>query len=630
MISNFSAVLFSAVLLVIAVFIGWSFRTHQKMILIRRLYLNVAILYAIWIIALLCMRFTDPDNIALLFVWDAITNSVGIFIPVLSLWITLTFAKNYQKLPKWGKLTFIVPIVSTLVVWTNPIFHLQYKVFSVIRSEIVFGPYIAVSGLYSYLCMLVGMVVMLSFAWKNRSRLYSIQCLLYTAGTLPPLVVSTISTVTENLPITATPISFIPTVLFSGLAIYRFHVLDIKPMATQHVLDSISDCYLVLSNSGLVISYNQPFSKVFAAPFGIAENRFLSDCVKQEDVANKTAVYYLLTGMEACRQSRSVISYEQAVTGEENETAWKKYYLAEISPLIIDQEISGFVVIYKDITQLRKSMQQLQDSQKRMAEQERLAFLGQMIGGVAHNLKTPIMGISGCASAAEALVGELEDSLDDPQVTPEDYREICGELRGWFDKVRESTAYMSDIITAIKGQAASASVSQETTFTVDELMKRAMLLMRHELFSSGCYLEAEYDPGRTITLHGDINNLVQILDNLIANAAYAQKQTGGGPIGLGVTTDEENLQIYVRDTGPGVSPKVRSKLFREMVTSKGTQGTGLGLYISNVVVQGKFGGNMYYKENPGGGSIFGFSIPLHSVTITDEKAPKEVTYHAEA
>lgn len=96
----------------------------------------------------------------------------------------------------------------------------------------------------------------------------------------------------------------------------------------------------------------------------------------------------------------------------------KNYYITDVTPLIIHEKLSGFVVIYKDITQLKKSMQQLQDSQTRMMEQERMAFLGQMMGGLAHNLKTPIMSISGCVSAAEDLVEECSGSLGDAEVTP--------------------------------------------------------------------------------------------------------------------------------------------------------------------------------------------------------------------
>jgi signal transduction histidine kinase len=271
------------------------------------------------------------------------------------------------------------------------------------------------------------------------------------------------------------------------------------------------------------------------------------------------------------------------------------------------------VVIFKDITLLKKSMQQLQDSRARLMEQERFAFLGQMMGGLAHNLKTPIMSIAGCIFAADSLIDECLDSLDDPQVTQDDYREIYGEIRDWFDKTRESAAYMSDIITAIKGQAASVGSYQDSTFTVDELVKRTTLLMRHELSSGGCTLHVKYGPTLgDLRLHGDINNLIQVLNNLLSNAIYSQKQSGGGDITLEIVTEDGNLVIRVRDTGPGVPPNVRDRLFLEMVTSKGEMGSGLGLYITNTVVRGKFNGTMSLEDNPGGGAVFIVSIPLEN------------------
>ena len=303
----------------------------------------------------------------------------------------------------------------------------------------------------------------------------------------------------------------------------------------------------------------------------------------------------------------------------------KSYYVTDVSQLIINDKPAGFVVIFKDITQLKKSMQQLQDSQNRMMEQERFAFLGQMIGGLAHNLKTPIMGISGCISAADTLIDECLDSLDDPNVNQDDYREIYGEMRDWFQKIMESTAYMSDIITAIKGQATTVSASNTSLFTVDELIKRTTLLMRHELLSSGCTLTTEYKNPANVTLHGDINNLVQVLGNLVTNAIYAQKQVGGGCITIGVEQEDGSIKIYVRDTGPGIPPSVRHRLFREMATSKGAQGTGLGLYISNAVVHGKFNGTMWCEDNPGGGAIFGMTIPLPpSAETTLSDAPQSI------
>ena len=622
MISDLSAAIFVGALVAILVFIVWNIRTPRKLQLINKLYLAIAVLYAVWVLALLLIRFTRPEQRGLLFIWDAITNSVGTFLPPLYLCIALSFVKGGGQLPRWHRYLFIIPVISNIVIWTNPIHHLQYQVFSVVKSEIVFGPYVVVSGLYCYLCLASGIGLMIRFALKNRVGLYIKQCVLFALGGLCPLAVGILATISENMPITSTPISFISTIVCNGIAIYQLHLLDIQPLATQQVLDWISDCYLVLSDKGLVISYNRPFAEVFASRYGIAENRFLRDCVKKEDVSHKTAVYHLITAVESCRQAQSVISYEQAVTVHKDGAAQKYYYITDVSPLMVHNELSGFVAIFKDVTQLKKSMQQLSESQASMMEQERLASVGQMIGGVAHNLKTPIMSISGCISAAEALIEECEDSLDDPQVEKDDYREIYGEIRTWFDKVRESTAYMSDIITAIKGQATNAALTQEATFPLDELIKRAQLLMRHELFSGNCRLITEFGPWKEVTLHGDINNLVQVLNNLISNAIDAQKQVGGGDIVIGAKRDEESFQIYVKDSGPGVSPGVRRKLFKEMVTSKGTHGTGLGLYISNAMIRGKFGGSMWVEDNPDGGAIFTISIPSRLVAITNAEEKK--------
>ncbi|MEM5779673.1 MAG: histidine kinase N-terminal 7TM domain-containing protein, partial [Lawsonibacter sp.] len=296
---------------------------------------------------------------------------------------------------------------------------------------------------------------MVRFAQRNRSRLYIMQCSMLILGGLCPMVISVVATFSSlDVPITLTPLSFLPVLLFNGIAIYRFRLFDLTPVATQHILDWISDCYLILSDKGLVISYNKPFASVFASRYGITENRYLKDCVKEEDVSKKTAIYNMITAVDACREAQTTISYEQAATITREGVVQKNYYVTDVSQLIINEKLAGFVVIFKDISQLKKSMHQLQDSQNRMMEQERFAFLGQMIGGLAHNLKTPIMSISGCVSAADNLVDECLSSLEDPNVNSDDYREIYGEMRDWHQKILESTAYMSDIITAIKGQGA--------------------------------------------------------------------------------------------------------------------------------------------------------------------------------
>ena len=625
MISDTTTVIFIFLLLIILLFFVWSFQKRQRLQLLHKLYLALTGVYAIWLLALLGMKLTPIERVDILFVLDCITQ-VGPFTVVIYLCIALAFVKGWQKLPRWTWLLYILPVFFCLVCATNPIHHLQYRTFSVLKSEIVFGPFVIISGTYYYLCLIASLLLMIRFSLQNRSKLYLKQTILFSIGGICPVLVSIVATFSSlDVSIAATAMGYLPTMICNGVAIYQLHMLDIVPVATQQVLDLISDCYLILSDNGLVIRYNHPFASVFASRYGIKENRYLKDCLKDEDVSKKTAIYNMITAVDACRESQSTISYEQAATLIRGGVAQKNYYVTDVSPLLLNGKTVGFVIIFKDITQLKRSMQQLHDNQSRMMEQERFAFLGQMIGGLAHNLKTPIMSVSGCVSAVDSLIDESLSSLDDPAVTPDDYREIYSEMRDWLQKIQGATAYMSDIISAIKGQATSVSTFDESAFTLEELIKRTTLLMRHELVSSGCTMVSEYKGTQDLVLHGDINNLVQVLGNLVSNAIYAQKQVGGGCITVGLEQEDNQVKIYVKDTGPGISASVRQRLFKEMATSKGTQGSGLGLYISNAVVHGKFNGTMWCEDNPGGGAVFGLTIPLPNQSPEAEAAGSPVT-----
>ena len=617
MVSNIAMFVFACALVLSMTYAIWWRRQKQELALLNRLFLLLTVCLSTWIIPAMCMYFVTPANTSLMYLLDCLMQPGGALCAPLYLCIAISFTQRYEKLQKWMLLLFIFPAITILVAWTNPLHHLYYVEFSVVKSQIVFGWYIFISGFCNYAYLVTAIVYMVLFALRNTWALYWKQSILFILSGLCPLLVSMYATFSSaDVPITATPMSFIVTVILNGIAINQLHMLDITPVANSHILEAISDGYLVLSESGLVLTFNKHFQNLFGAEYGVEENRLLSDCVKKEDISHKTAVYNMLTAIEASKEGMTKISYEQSVTATVDGKVKKLYFIVDVLPLEVSDRIVGFAMLFKNITELRESMQTIQRNQERMLEQERMAFLGQMIGGLAHNLKTPIMSISGCISAADALVDECEASLSNPQVLEEDYREIYQELRDWFQKVKTASAYMSDIIAAIRGQATNISTDDQSTFTIDEMLKRSSLLMRHELLNSGCFLKTVYDQNHSIFLRGDINNLIQVVNNLLSNAIYAQHEhAGGGEIEIHIYPDKENLNIAIKDRGAGISPQVKDKLFKAMVTSKGTMGTGLGLYISNIVIKSKFNGAMWMQNREGGGSIFGISIPLDNVRI---------------
>jgi len=526
MVSDWAVFIFLVALVVLLVFFIWSFIEHKKRILLHNLFLMFSAAYMLWIIPLIIMRFVPTDNQQLMFVLDCLMQPGGALCAPIYLCIAITFVRAKEYVSKRLKMLFILPLATILISWTNPLHHLYYERFSVVRSEIVFGPYMLVSGLSNYIFLISASVYMIYYGIKNSTVLYWKQCILYAVSGLCPLAVSFYATFSgQDVPITATPLSFMVTILLNGLAIFRFNILDISPVATQQILNAISDSYIVLTDAGHVVRYNKNFERLFAKDYGIVEGKRLLDCVKPEDVSQRGPIYNMLSAIESSRQGDTHISYEQTVTVMNGNAAQMKYFVVEVSPLEHSKKSLGFVALFKDVTQIRESMRKLQDNQERMMEQERFAFLGQMIGGLAHNLKTPIMSISGCISASEALIDECVDSIYDPDVTREDFLEIYGELRDWFGKVKESTAYMSDIITAIKGQAANISTDEKVTFTIDEMLKRSMLLMRHELLNSGCRLKLDYDQTQDLLMRAGMTlsrfyELDRIVERYIRSNSY--------------------------------------------------------------------------------------------------------------
>ncbi len=573
--------------------------------LIHKLYFLVTATVITWMLAVIAADFVEGKSEKLLWICDACAYIGGAFAPMFSLLIALALTKNLEKLPKKYLLLAVIPIITNIIVWTNPLHHLFYREFSVYSSKVIFGPYIYVSGAYGYMCTLLSVYLMVSYAIKMKKKLIVQQAMLFCAGSIIPGAVNLIGTLKlADLSIAATPLAFIATVAMHGYAIYYYHMLDIRPIAMQKVLDWISDCYLVTDSRGGIIDCNAAFEKIFAQ-YGMARGKRLDECVNTEDIENKTVVYNLLAATSNCRESLSTISFEQsAFIGKQ-----KLYFMVDLTPLIVDNVLEGFVAIFKDVTKLRDGMQRLHDSQARLMEQERLASLGQMVGGLAHNLKTPIMSISGSSAAIDNLIDECVASMGDEDVTEEDYREIYFEMRDWLSKMRDACAYMSDIITAVKGQAANIGADAEGDFTVEELMKRVSLLLRHELQRSACKLEVINETSSEVRIHGDINSLVQVVNNLISNAIFAMNPKGGGKIITRFAIAETGLRLTVEDRGIGIAPDVKERLFRQMITNKGAQGTGLGIYISNTVIKAKFGGRMWAEENAGGGAIFGLEIP---------------------
>lgn len=259
----------------------------------------------------------------------------------------------------------------------------------------------------------------------------------------------------------------------------------------------------------------------------------------------------------------------------------------------------------------KKNIEQIHNNQDILMERERLAGLGQLIGGIAHNLKTPIMSIAGATQGLENLIHEYDESIDDPLVNSQDHHEIAKDMQSWIPKIRAHLEYMSDIITTVKGQAvASLSSDDAEIFTISELIKRVNILMKHELKNAYIYLNVLMKTDENQSIHGNVNILVQVVNNIISNAIQAYDGKHDQNIELKIFTEENNVVFSITDFAGGLPKEVQERLFKEMVTTKGKNGTGLGLYMSYSNIKAHFGGDITYDTQEGKGTTFNIIIPL--------------------
>lgn len=525
------------------------------------------------------------------------------FLPVAIFFTGLIFAKTKITFKKKYLLFFIVPALSLIVLWTNDYHHLFYKIYSYLYlSDYKVGPYMIIHNIYSYTLLFLGVIQMVNVASKN-SGFFSKQTLLIVVGISIPLITNILGTLKIiSMTVYITPISFAFTMLFFALSIFKFKFLRVAPVALQTIVNRISDSYLVLNENLLITDFNSTFLKTFN--------------LSASDIREKNILEFLSThkpydmNLPKLENSLNRVKHSsETIVFEQHFKKINKYFTVEINNILVKGNSLGILMLFKDITQHKLDMQALKDNQDILIERERLASLGQLIGGIAHNLKSPIMSISGATEGLTDLIKEYEESIVDKDVTIDDHLAIANDMRDWISKIKSYLEYMSDIITAVKGQAVALSENTVDSFTVEELTKRVDILMKHELKKALITLNLDLKVPTSLMIHGNINGLVQVINNMISNAIQAYKGKEGQTIDLIITQEKNDVIVSVRDYAGGLPKEVQEKLFKEMITTKGKDGTGIGLFMSYSNIRAHFNGDITYSTEEGKGTIFNIILP---------------------
>ena len=312
----------------------------------------------------------------------------------------------------------------------------------------------------------------------------------------------------------------------------------------------------------------------------------------------------------------------------------------------------GFVLIYGDVTERKraeveiraardaaeKALGELKTAQSSLVHAEKMASLGQLTAGIAHEIKNPLNFVNNFAGLSVELLDELKEaaapavaSLGDGMRAEID--ELVTTLCGNLGKIAEHGRRADGIVTSMLAHSRGSSGERQRT-DLNALVEDALNLAYHGARAQdqdfNITMERAFEPGLA-PIEIVPQDLTRVFLNLFGNGFYAARkrarETGDGfrPV-LGVKTRDlgDAVEVRVRDNGAGIPPELRERLFQPFFTTKPTgEGTGLGLSISYDIVTQGHGGAISVESEPGSFTEFTIRLPRRAAITANPAAAME-------
>ena len=279
--------------------------------------------------------------------------------------------------------------------------------------------------------------------------------------------------------------------------------------------------------------------------------------------------------------------------------------------------------------ELAKSLEDLRATQDRLVQTQKLASLGQLTAGIAHEIKNPLNFVNNFSGVSAELVDELQEALKDVSLNEKrrgEITELMDTLRGNLDKVvqhgkRADAIVKNMLLHSREGSGEHRPV--DINAIVEESLNLAYHGARAEKQGFNITLERSLDPAAG---EADVfpQEITRALLNLISNGFYAatkrKAETNGGNYEPTLAAATKNLgdrvEIRIRDNGTGIPPEVKERLFTPFFTTKPAgEGTGLGLSISHDIVVKQHGGSIEVDTQPGEFTEIKIILPRAAASI---------------
>ncbi|OMH39554.1 sensor histidine kinase [Motiliproteus sp. MSK22-1] len=264
---------------------------------------------------------------------------------------------------------------------------------------------------------------------------------------------------------------------------------------------------------------------------------------------------------------------------------------------------------------LEESLRQINQAQQQLVQAEKLAALGSMVAGLAHEINTPLGNCVLAASNLEETVDELLDSVQAGVIKKKEFLDHMDQLKSGFELLTINLSRSADLVGRFKQVAVDQSNEEQRVFKFSEMLADTIAAMSPRLKRAKCTVAVSCE--ETIILDSYPGDYSQILMNLIMNSLnHGFNGNPGGKINIDVTLIEEArqerlLQLDYKDNGSGLSEDSLARLFEPFFTTNREHGgTGLGMPIVHSLITQRLGGTIQLESGIGEGIHFVICTPV--------------------
>jgi PAS domain S-box-containing protein len=340
------------------------------------------------------------------------------------------------------------------------------------------------------------------------------------------------------------------------------------------LVESASDAIFTIDAEGRVTSVNRALERAIGRSRGELFGMRFIDVIEPSD---REAVWSHFEAALRGERVRGEIRYRDAQDA-------LRVGSVTMTPIVEEGRVTGCLGIVRDMTEERTLAEQL-------LQREKLAAVGQLVSGVAHELNNPLAGIMAFSQLMLAMSGATPDQQD--------------ALVTIHKEAKRAAKIVSNLLIFARQRH-----PERTEADLNQVLQDTLELRRYSLRTHQIEVETDYDSELPLTW-ADAFQLQQVVLNLLANAEQALRNHGGEKrIMLRTRRDGELIVASVTDSGPGIPPDALDQIFNPFFTTKAVgEGTGLGLSISDAIIR-EHGGQIRVSSRPGEGATFTVELPI--------------------